>query len=87
MLGSVVRSSLGMSRAVVTSSSLHTSAARAGTWTIPDRLKHIPDAEDPGFFEMVEYYFHKSWYCVSDQQRLRLTDSLFQRDGGGQTDR
>ena len=42
-------------------SSLHTSAPVSGTWTIPDRLKHIPEADDPGFFEMVEYYFHKSW--------------------------
>ena len=44
-----------------TASSLHTSAAVSGSWDIPDRLKHIPDADDPGFFEMVEYYFHKSW--------------------------
>ena len=42
-------------------SSLHTTGAVSGSWSIPDRLKHIPDADDPGFFEMVEYYFHKSW--------------------------
>ncbi|XP_023346489.1 glutamate dehydrogenase, mitochondrial [Eurytemora carolleeae] len=35
---------------------------------IPDRLRHLPEAEDPGFFEMVEYFFHKS--CVLIQDRL-----------------
>jgi len=51
----------------VTASSLHTSAAVSGSWDIPDRLKHIPDADDPGFFEMVEYYFHKSCVMVEDK--------------------
>jgi len=41
---------------------LHTSAPVAGTLEIPERLRGIPDADDPGFFEMVEYFFHKS--CV-----------------------
>ena len=26
---------------------------------IPEHLSYIPDAEDPSFFEMVEYYFHR----------------------------
>ena len=26
---------------------------------IPERLQYIPTAEDPAFFEMVEYYFHR----------------------------
>ena len=26
---------------------------------IPERLLYIPDAEDPSFFEMVEYFFHR----------------------------
>ncbi|RXG71250.1 Glutamate dehydrogenase, mitochondrial [Armadillidium vulgare] len=26
---------------------------------IPERLQYIPGAEDPSFFEMVEYYFHR----------------------------
>lgn len=47
-------------------SSLHTTGAVSGSWSIPDRLKHIPDADDPGFFEMVEYYFHKSCVMVED---------------------
>ena len=58
MLSSVVRVTTSL---LHRGASLHTSAAVAGSWTIPDRLKHIPDADDPGFFEMVEYYFHKSW--------------------------
>ena len=58
MLSSIVRATTSLLPRV---SSFHTSAALAGSWDIPDRLKHIPDADDPGFFEMVEYYFHKSW--------------------------
>jgi len=49
-------------------SDLHTSAPVAGTLTIPERLQNIPEAEDPGFFEMVEYFFHKS--CVLIEDRL-----------------
>jgi len=47
---------------------LHTSAPVAGTLEIPERLRGIPDADDPGFFEMVEYFFHKS--CVLIEDRL-----------------
>eukprot|EP00088_Acartia_fossae_P007404 TRINITY_DN1347_c0_g1_i10.p1 TRINITY_DN1347_c0_g1~~TRINITY_DN1347_c0_g1_i10.p1 ORF type:complete len:556 (-),score=215.18 TRINITY_DN1347_c0_g1_i10:658-2325(-) len=54
--------------AAVQQNDLHTSAPVAGTLTIPDRLTHIPEAEDPGFFEMVEYFFHKS--CVLIEDRL-----------------
>ena len=46
---------------------LHTSAPVAGTLAIPDRLTHIPEAEDPGFFEMVEYFFHKSCVLIEDR--------------------
>ncbi len=49
---------------------LHTSAPVAGTLTIPERLQGIPEAEDPGFFEMVEYFFHKS--CVLIEDRIVL---------------
>jgi len=35
---------------------------------MPERLQHIPDAEDPGFFEMVEYFFHKS--CILAEDKL-----------------
>jgi len=47
---------------------LHTTQPVQGTLTIPERLQHIPEAEDPGFFEMVEYFFHKS--CVLIEDRL-----------------
>ena len=54
---------------------------------MPERLQHIPDAEvglgililtansteqDPGFFEMVEYFFHKA--CVLSEDRLIEVD-------------
>ncbi|XP_063887067.1 glutamate dehydrogenase, mitochondrial-like isoform X4 [Scylla paramamosain] len=34
---------------------------------IPERLQYIPDAEDPSFFEMVEYFFHRGCQVVEDQ--------------------
>jgi len=68
MLSSIVRSS-NMARVFTAcSSNLHTSAPMSGSWAIPERLNHIPEADDPGFFEMVEYYFHKS--CVMVEDRL-----------------
>ena len=39
----------------LTQADLHTSAAKLGSWEIPERLKGIPTADNPGFFEMVEY--------------------------------
>ena len=27
---------------------------------IPERLQHIPTADDPLFFDMVEYFFHRA---------------------------
>ena len=47
---------------------LHTSTPSAGSLAIPERLVHIPEAEDPGFFEMVEYFFHKA--CVLSEDML-----------------
>jgi len=35
-------------------------ASSTATHQIPDRLKTIPDAEDPLFFEMVEYFYHRA---------------------------
>lgn len=32
--------------------------------TIPDRLKNVPTATNPNFFEMVEYFFHKARVLV-----------------------
>ena len=49
--------------------SLHTgNQLSSGTWQIPDRLAHIPDADNPNFFNMVEYYFHQA--CVLAEERL-----------------
>ena len=40
----------------------------ADRWVIPERLAHIPDAENPNFFNMVEYYYHKA--CVLAEDKL-----------------
>lgn len=37
-------------------------------YVIPDHLKGIEDAEDPLFFDMVEYFYHKS--CKILQEKL-----------------
>jgi len=47
---------------------LHTSGVVQGTLTMPERLVEIPEAEDPGFFEMVEYFFHKA--CILAEDKL-----------------
>jgi len=47
---------------------LHTSSPAQGVLTMPGRLEHIPDAADPGFFEMVEYFFHKA--CIFAEDKL-----------------
>jgi len=47
---------------------LHTSSPVQGVLTMPERLQHIPDAADPGFFEMVEYFFHKA--CILAEDKL-----------------
>ena len=46
----------------------HTSTPNSGSLSIPERLVAIPEAEDPGFFEMVEYFFHKA--CVLSEDML-----------------
>ena len=56
------------SRAVCVSS-LHTGRPlSAEKWAIPERLAHIPEAENPNFFNMVEYYYHKA--CVLAEENL-----------------
>jgi len=67
-----VLSKLRYSPAVLTSlpgsvAALHTSSAVTGSWQIPDRLQHVPTAQDPGFFEMVEFFFHKACVLVEDK--------------------
>jgi len=50
------------------SNDLSTSGPAQGSLSIPERLQGIPEAQDPGFFEMVEYFFHKS--CVLAEDKL-----------------
>jgi len=45
---------------------LHVSRPVEGTLTIPERLQHVPAADDPGFFESVEYFFHKACVIAED---------------------
>jgi len=45
---------------------LSSSSPLSGSLQIPDRLKDIPTAADPGFFEMVEYFFHKATVLAED---------------------
>ena len=48
---------------------LHTSQQLdSARWKIPERLEGIPEAENPLFFNMVEYYFHRA--CVVAEERL-----------------
>jgi len=44
----------------------HSTSTLPASWKIPSRLEHVPTAEDPGFFEMVEYYYHKACVLVED---------------------
>ena len=49
--------------------SFHTSKPKnVVTWKIPERLEGIPEAENPAFFNMVEYYYHRA--CVLAEDRL-----------------
>lgn len=34
---------------------------------IPEHLEYVPDSEDPAFFHMVEYFYHKGWQVVEDK--------------------
>merc|ERR1711872_1151800 len=47
---------------------IHTSQSKPSSWQIPERLAGIPTAEDPNFFNMVEYYYHRG--CVLAEERL-----------------
>ena len=59
----------GGNKCVADSAAVHTSAPVGGSkWEIPQRLLDIPTAKDPNFFNMVEYFFHKS--CVMGEESL-----------------
>lgn len=34
---------------------------------IPEHLAYVPNSEDPSFFHMVEYFYHKGWQVVEDK--------------------
>lgn len=34
---------------------------------IPEHLEYVPSSEDPSFFHMVEYFYHKGWQVVEDK--------------------
>lgn len=34
---------------------------------IPEHLEYVPDSQDPSFFHMVEYFYHKGWQVVEDK--------------------
>ncbi|XP_018047789.1 PREDICTED: glutamate dehydrogenase, mitochondrial-like isoform X1 [Atta colombica] len=34
---------------------------------IPDRLKDVPEAPNPKFFDMVEYFFHRACQLIEDK--------------------
>lgn len=67
MLSSIVRASGGKGLLGVAARALSTTTPTSGSHQIPDRLKHIPDAEDPNFFEMVEYFYHRACQLSEDK--------------------
>ncbi|XP_054266038.1 glutamate dehydrogenase, mitochondrial-like [Macrosteles quadrilineatus] len=42
-------------------------ASQRAIHEIPDRLKEVPTAENPRFFDMVEYFFHRACQIAEDQ--------------------
>ena len=59
----------GGNKCVTGVAAIHTSTPVGGSkWEIPQRLTDIPTAKDPNFFNMVEYFFHKS--CILAEDKL-----------------
>jgi len=56
----------------------HVSAA-VQKWEIPERLQNIPEADDPNFFNMVEYFFHKA--CILAESTLVAELNKFRMTG------
>lgn len=34
---------------------------------VPEHLEYVPTSEDPSFFHMVEYFYHRGWQVVEDK--------------------
>lgn len=34
---------------------------------VPEHLEYVTNSEDPSFFHMVEYFYHKGWQVVEDK--------------------
>jgi len=64
MLGALEQAPMAL--ATTQQQPIHTSRPSHGTLTIPERLEHVAGAEDPGFFESVEYFFHKACVIAED---------------------
>lgn len=43
------------------------SSAISKSHEIPENLIYVEDSEDPSFFHMVEYFYHKGWQVVEDK--------------------
>lgn len=66
MLASIVRNS-NLKALATAVRALSTTSPASGAHQIPDRLKTVPDAEDPLFFEMVEYFYHRACQMSEDK--------------------
>uniref|UniRef100_D3TQR2 glutamate dehydrogenase [NAD(P)(+)] n=2 Tax=Glossina TaxID=44049 RepID=D3TQR2_GLOMM len=47
---------------------------------IPERLKHVPDAKDPRFFDMVEYFFHRGCQIAEESLVCEMKSRLSAED-------
>lgn len=50
----------------VATKALPIAANQVRNYQIPDRLKDVPSAKDPAFFDMVEYFFHRGCEVAED---------------------
>ncbi|XP_017846255.1 glutamate dehydrogenase, mitochondrial isoform X1 [Drosophila busckii] len=57
---------------------LPTAVLQTRNYQIPDRLKDVPTAKDPRFFDMVEYFFHRGCQISEDRliEEMKGKDSL-----------
>lgn len=50
-----------------TSPSHSTSTSAFEPHDIPENIRYVEDADDPSFFHMVEYFYHRGWQVVEDK--------------------